>query len=145
MKIKMLDEKGGVSYWEISAILKGLAEFVNDQPLILHSSLTEDETAQFNRLTETMTRINNRLAEYAESVSERENDLFERIEKYYLSSYERIKQINEKIRGLPQVQEVKIPLYSLEKLIDIAEKCGNLTDKQWARVIELAKELKNEN
>ncbi len=141
MKLKLLDEKGTLTYWEIGVIIRAFDDAFKEIPLALHSRVTEEEKWATEHLVNSLTAMNNRIVEYDAQWSALEQKAVEETDGYWRKVEKAHRDLNERIKRLPKIEDIALPTYQMEKALELADKCSHYTDEQWARVIELAKAL----
>ena len=131
-----------MTYYDIGKLLEKMAKLIRNAPDAIITELGEIErggvrelvaTAEttFTKLREVQTKIDAQV-EKAVALSDANWERVKKARDTFAARMERL--------DLP---EVKVP-YDIEKLVDLAERFASLSDKQWQRVLDLAKAFRGE-
>ncbi len=112
-------------------------------PLSTLKNVEYQEEAAYDRIDTLIKNINARLISLQESINTSEEAYFKAVEDHYNETWKAVSAINEKLRKLPEIEcSQRIP-YNIKELLDTATRIGDLSDKQWERMLEIAKLFAN--
>ena len=142
-RIMGLWNKPELSVREAAEVLEAAAQLAREVPggLIQLNASDLQSTAEsaLKRGTEVLERIH-AVEQQLLAVDER---LYSAIEQAYRHAMDARKTLDARLAQLGELPSIQVP-YNITALIEIAERCSNLTDEQWERVVELARALRGD-
>ncbi len=141
MKIQHIGKDQTITYYELLSILKATVEALDALPATVFARVSEEEKGAYEEMAGAIERVNNKTAELIAAMERRAIEVFEKADKFYTKTDETMREVNDKLGKLPSFRDIYIPTHQMQEAIEIAERLERLDDKNWNRVLELARAL----
>lgn len=129
-----------ITAYQLERTLKDLQKLIDHVPLTLGNELAEACDGGIQDISGKIARTMDAVKTFEEVIDRKQDEIIKLVDELWSKIKESHQRTSERIKALPELPEIKYP-YGLTKVVEIAEKMDRLSDKQWSRVIELAKAL----
>lgn len=129
-----------VSAYQLQQLLKGLAEVVERMPVVLSKEVQEAVDFSIEEVTVRMSRCLDSVKEFEAVLMRKQQEVCDHFDQLWEKVKTKRAEFSKRRDALPELADIKLP-HGFRDLFEAAQRWSHLTDKQWARLIELAKAL----
>lgn len=130
-----------LSYYDLGRILEEVGKVLVELPNSVLRNVEASEQDAINRIESIIKSVNNRLVMLEKNIQQSEQELIDAADTHYNKTRDTIDRLNKRLSALPAIVSVDMPTHRMKELLEIAERIEYLSDKQFERLIELAKAL----
>lgn len=132
--------KEPISAYQLRDLLRGLERVIQRMPMVLSKDLSDNLESSVEDATKQAARCLETVAHVEETIRKKEAEMCERFDVFWKTIKDKYAKMRAMAEELPKLPDIEIP-YGFDRLIDVAQRCQNMTDDQWARMKDLAQAL----
>ena len=135
------DAERTMTAYELQRALESIPTLVAKLPAILDRELTQTADDGIANITARISRVMDAVKTFEDLMAKKQTEVgdhYERLWKVVDAAHTRLADRINALEKLPQ--RISVP-YNFKDLLDLAERCGNVSEADWARVIEISRVL----
>jgi hypothetical protein len=132
-----------LSAWDAGQLLKAAGDALQKVEHAVIKHVSEEARADAERLIDDVRALQVRVRGIYEVIETEEAELLKRYDDLYHRVTSKRAEIARRIDKIDRLPKIEIP-YNTKELLEIAQRCSEMSDEQWSRVVELAKSLRRD-